>query len=66
VASQPLPSHPSTGADRLALAALELARVEAACRFDGCGPDCSVAASVRRSYESLLRPGAPGPAEAAA
>ena len=38
--------------ERLALAELELARVEAACRFDSCGLDCRVRESVRRSVES--------------
>jgi hypothetical protein len=46
-------SHTSTySTERLALAELELARVEAACLYDGCGPDCRVRASVLASVES--------------
>lgn len=39
--------------EQLALAELELARVELACRFDDCGPDCAVRCAVSRSVESL-------------
>jgi hypothetical protein len=48
-------SNPSA-APRLALAELELARVELACRFDGCATDCRVRASVLASVESVRRP----------
>ena len=40
-------------AERLALAELELARVELVCRFDSCGLDCRVRESVRQSVEAV-------------
>jgi hypothetical protein len=46
-------SHGNThAADRLALAELELARVEVACRWSGCGSDCYVRAAILKSVES--------------
>ena len=52
LASTAQSEHSPTAAERLALAELELARVEAACCLDGCSPGCRVRASVRQSVEA--------------
>jgi len=54
------------GADRLALAELELARIEAGCRYDSCEADCRVAAAVRRSVEAMRSTGQSRPVEVVA
>jgi hypothetical protein len=55
VATKPLPNTDFTrdGAERLALAQLELERIEAACRFDRCEADCRVRAAALASVEAV-------------
>jgi hypothetical protein len=52
VAQRPQTDFTPDRAERLALAELELARVEAACVYDGCEADCGVRDSLSRSVES--------------
>lgn len=43
----------TVAAERLALAELELARVELVCRFDGCQADCRVRTFTLASVEAM-------------